>query len=147
MTWRFAVNEFGWDYSFDSKNGLEITSRIMGSSDQYFTKGDIVVGCPFNSYDEKYTFTYRKGNNEEKIFSLESQLQDGMYYFNHQVDENGLIAFAENSAYIEGEILILPSVRQNDITGQRENLILKIDFVKGELISKDLAPLLPVKNK
>ena len=77
LTWRFAVNEFGWDYSFDSKNGLEITSRIMGSSDQYFTKGDIVVGCPFNSYDEKYTFTYRKGNNEEKIFSLESQLHDG----------------------------------------------------------------------
>lgn len=148
LTWRFAVDEFGWDYSFDSKNGLEITSRIMGSSDQYFTKGDIIVGCPFNSYNEKFTFTYRDGIDKEREFSLESQLLDGMYFFNHQADENGYVTFAEEpKAYIEGNILILPSVRQNDVTAEKENLILKIDFVKGELISKDPAPLLPVKNK
>lgn len=26
ITWRFGVDEFGWDYSFDSKNGLTINS-------------------------------------------------------------------------------------------------------------------------
>ena len=26
LTWRFAVNEFGWQYSFDSENGLVITN-------------------------------------------------------------------------------------------------------------------------
>lgn len=29
LTWRFAVEEFGWDYSFDSENGLCITSDNM----------------------------------------------------------------------------------------------------------------------
>lgn len=27
ITWKFAVDEFGWDYSFDSNNGLVITSH------------------------------------------------------------------------------------------------------------------------
>ena len=27
LTWRFAVNEFGWKYQFDNKNGLVITSN------------------------------------------------------------------------------------------------------------------------
>ena len=27
ITWRFGVDEFGWDYSFDSKNGLTINSK------------------------------------------------------------------------------------------------------------------------
>lgn len=27
ITWRFGVDEFGWDYSFDSKNGLRINSK------------------------------------------------------------------------------------------------------------------------
>ena len=28
LTWRFAVDEFGWDYSFDSKKGLIITPKV-----------------------------------------------------------------------------------------------------------------------
>ena len=27
LTWRFAVDEFGWDYSFTDENGLEINSK------------------------------------------------------------------------------------------------------------------------
>ena len=26
LTWRFAVDEFGWNYTFDSTKGLNITS-------------------------------------------------------------------------------------------------------------------------
>ena len=28
LTWRFAVDEFGWDYSFDHTNGLVITPKV-----------------------------------------------------------------------------------------------------------------------
>ena len=28
LTWRFAVDEFGWEYSFDSTNGLIITPKV-----------------------------------------------------------------------------------------------------------------------
>lgn len=45
LTWRFAVNEFGWEYSFDQKNGLVITPKATasGSGDSTVnTKGDIV---------------------------------------------------------------------------------------------------------
>ena len=28
LTWRFAVDEFGWDYSFDMTNGLVITPKV-----------------------------------------------------------------------------------------------------------------------
>lgn len=29
MTWKYSVGEFGWDYSFDEKNGLTIKSKNM----------------------------------------------------------------------------------------------------------------------
>lgn len=32
LTWRFAVNEFGWDYGFDTKQGLVITPKVTTSS-------------------------------------------------------------------------------------------------------------------
>ena len=141
LTWRFAVEEFGWDYTFDSKNGLKINSKseieIGGKSENYVTSGDIAVGYPSNSYNEQYTFTYKKGNASEKEFSLASQLVDGMYYFNYQVDENGYMQFDTlRKPSIAGNILTLPCVRQNDFTGERENILLKIDFVKGEIVSK-----------
>lgn len=140
LTWRFAVDEFGWDYSFDSKNGLKINSKseieISGKSENYVISGDIAVGYPSNSYDEQYTFTYKKGTASEKEFSLASKLVDGMYYFNHQVDENGYMQFDTlRKPSIAGNILTLPCVRQNDSTGERENILMKIDFVKGEIVS------------
>lgn len=42
LTWRFAVNEFGWQYSFDQKNGLVITPKATASSGTVNTSGEIV---------------------------------------------------------------------------------------------------------
>lgn len=44
LTWRFAVNEFGWEYSFDQKHGLVITPKATGSAEEtpVDTKSDIV---------------------------------------------------------------------------------------------------------
>ncbi len=148
LTWRFAVDEFGWDYSFDMTNGLQIGSKIMGSADQYTVAGNVQVGYPFNSYNEQYEFTYKIGNSAEQPFSLEADLLDGMYYFNVQDDVNGSPHLDLVKPSISGNILTLPAVRQSDETGARENLILKIDYVKGNIISKTaVEPLAVVDNK
>lgn len=48
LTWRFAVTEFGWDYSFDSKKGLVIVPKATDSgsgsagSADVNTKGEII---------------------------------------------------------------------------------------------------------
>lgn len=43
LTWRFAVTEFGWDYSFDVKNGLVIAPKATaGNGGAVNTKGDII---------------------------------------------------------------------------------------------------------
>lgn len=94
MTWRFAADEFGWDYSFDAKNGLEIKSKtdieISGKANHYVIAGDVAVGYPGSTYDDQYTFTYKKGQGAEKKFSLETQLRDADYYFNNQCDEKSM---------------------------------------------------------
>ena len=150
LTWRYAVDEFGWDYSFDEKNGLEIRNKsyieIYGKSNHYVIDGDVAVGYPDSTFDEQYTFTYKIGDGEEKEFSLESQLQGGDYYFNHLADENGYMPFDTYAKpSIEGNILTLPSVRQ-DLQGNKENLIIKIDFVKGTIVSKTPVERVPVSK-
>lgn len=43
LTWRFAVTEFGWDYTFDSKNGLQITPKeTVSNNDKINTNGEII---------------------------------------------------------------------------------------------------------
>ena len=150
LTWRFAVDEFGWNYSFDKKNGLEIKSKadieIYGKSEHYFIDGDVAVGYPGDTYDDKYTFSYKIGDGEEKTFSLKSQLMDGDYYFNRLADENGYMPFDTYAKpSIEGNILILTSVRQ-DLEGNKENLIIKIDFIQGTIISKTPVERVPVSQ-
>ena len=61
MTWRFAVEEFGWNYNFDIENGLSITSdnyHVETFKLPYIT-GDIAT-------DGKYY--YYSGEKDEKHF-------------------------------------------------------------------------------
>ena len=137
----FALAGFCWEYFFDNQNGLIINSRapieIYGKADHYVILSDVAVGYPGNSFGEGYFFTYKIGDEEEKTFSLESQLMDANYYFNHQCDETGFMQFNKGMPpSIEGNILNLPCVRQDAGTGKEENILLKIDFVKGTIIEK-----------
>ena len=43
LTWRFAVDEFGWDYHFDKKTGLTIAPKTGGSSNNGIVGKQIVV--------------------------------------------------------------------------------------------------------
>lgn len=42
LTWRFAVDEFGWEYQFDTKNGLVITPKVTKIEETINTASDIV---------------------------------------------------------------------------------------------------------
>lgn len=149
LTWRLAVEELGWDYSFDPANGLKIQSKrdleIYGKSQLYsFSEdGTVAVGYPESTF-KGYTFTYKIGDGEEKEFDLQSQLLDADYYFNYEADENGFSYWPElNHPEIQGNILRLPSVRVTPETG-KENVMLTIDFVEGTVLSITELPLRPV---
>ena len=64
LTWRFAVNEFGWKYQFDNKNGLVITSNNIK------TESIIMDDARSNEYDSfSYAvaseYLYYEGNKGE----------------------------------------------------------------------------------
>lgn len=141
LTWRFAVQEFGWTYAFDAQTGLVINSKSAlereGKADFYVIEGNSAAGYPANSYDDQYTFTVKIGDQKERAFSLEDDLRDGDYYFHAQVDENGCFHQFSDSPIkpvIKGDMLTMPCVRQNE--GEQENLLLTIDLRQGKIISK-----------
>lgn len=131
LTWRFAVEEFGWKYVFDMEQGLQIDSKRIGT-EQEITFGKITVGFPQNSWNENYDFVYQNGEIT-KTFSLERYLKDGIYYFNQQADKNGDIQPSE-TASVENNILFLPCVQQNDDT--KENVLLEINLEEGRVTNR-----------
>lgn len=133
LTWRFAVDEFGWDYTFDMEQGLQINSNFLGT-EQTITTGNISVGFPQNSWNDEYKFIYQNGEHK-KTFSLQTDLQEGIYYFNQQIDKNRYMKSSKN-ARIEDNTLFLPCVRQNDSTNLKENILLEINLEKGRVMNK-----------
>lgn len=65
LTWRFAVDEFGWNYSFSHENGLVITSN--NAILEKITLPDMRTYEPSVATDGKYW--YYTGNNN-KIYRL-----------------------------------------------------------------------------
>jgi hypothetical protein len=95
LTWRFAVEEFGWKYSYDKQNGLRIESGdsfrpvisdgIIGSTlprtmwtDFYYGK-EYYVGYSLSGFNKDELFIVRKRGEPERKFSLGDQIQ-GDYY-------------------------------------------------------------------
>lgn len=55
MTWRFAVDEFGWKYRFDSNEGLEIESsnkKLEGVSLSGYGQGSVVISDGYYYYGD-----------------------------------------------------------------------------------------------
>ncbi len=136
LTWRFAVDEFGWDYTFDMEQGLQIASKLLFvEEDQYVIGGNLTVGFPHSTWNEQYKFTVYQDSEKVKTFSVKEDLVgSGDYYFHEQADENG---FMQNphTARIEGNILFLPCVRQ-DSNADKKNVLLEIDLDQGKVVNK-----------
>ena len=107
LTWRFAVDEFGWQYSFDWQMGLIINStdqlKAELEDEEYFSSSMpsaslTVKDYVYNDQKDAYagyprtnlggaTFVYQKQGEKKVYFKAADLFNDGEYYFNQQFDE------------------------------------------------------------
>ena len=151
LTWRFAVEEFGWEYSYDNKSGLRIESgnpfrpviddRRIGNTlpqatwtDYYYGK-DYYVGYPKTTFDGNYKLIVRKRGGQEQEYSLENQIQgDGDYYFNIEKTDAG--GFADSEPSVTDNIF---SIGCKKINASGESyVLLKIDLDTGKVLSEEV---------
>lgn len=143
LTWRFAVEEFGWEYHFDAKNGLSIRSAeqfrpeledaLLASSapsaalgqKTYFYSADKseYAGVPYSNLSGA-TFVYRRSGEAAVTIKAAELFPDGEYYFNWQDGENAPV--------LSGGVLTL-SARRTDSAGQA-TVTHKIDLRSGTLL-------------
>ncbi len=152
MTWRFAVEEFGWKYSYEQQSGLRIESgnpfrpiindRIIGSSmpqtswlDYYYGK-DYYVGynLPFDCHSK---IIVRKRGEQEREFDLETQIQ-GMYSFN--VRKNSAGVFVESEPSITNNIFSVECAKNDPVTGESIVFLLKINLDSGKAVTEEVQP-------
>lgn len=81
MTWRFCVDEFGWNYSYNNENGLVISStnkntKMLLASSHYFTN-NIVSSTIYNdaiyyivSDGGIYKKSFYTSENKKKVYQL-----------------------------------------------------------------------------
>lgn len=148
LTWRFAVEEFGWEYSYDNKNGLRIESgnpfrpviddsRIGATlpqatwTDYYYGK-EYYVGYPKTTLDNNYKLIVRKLGGKEQEYNLKDQLQ-GDYYFNMKKTSSG--GFVESEPSIAGNTFSV-ECRKVDMAGE-SYILLKINLDTGKVISEE----------
>lgn len=146
LTWRFAVEEFGWTYSWDNEKGLTITclepfrpilnDRNVGNTSpnrglnlkRYFYTKEYYVGYPSNTFEFNYDLIIKKRGEEEKVFSLESYSDDGDYYFYEEMTE--LFPAIENN--------IFSVICERSNHNGRVSMLLKINLETGEVIYKEI---------
>lgn len=156
LTWKFAVEEFGWEYSFTKDKGLVINSaeqfkpvlddesflgatlpsRYLGLKNYVYndTKTEY-VGYP-NTNLAGSEFVYCEKGNEEKILNLNQEFSDGEYYFNVQSDiKESNILLPDKEVNLTDGLLTIKCSRKNN-TGV-SNFLLKIDIRQGTIISKE----------
>ena len=151
LTWRFAVEEFGWVYAFDNKNGLRIESgkpfrpviddKRIGSTlpqatwtDYYYGK-EYYVGYPKTNKDNNYKLIVCKRGGREQEYSLKDQI-NGDYYFNEKKTSDGSSIDSEPS--IDGNIFSV-GCRKVNASGE-SYVLLKIDLDTGKVISEEVKP-------
>ena len=150
LTWRFAVEEFGWEYSFDKQKGLQIESRdpfrpiisdrVIGATlpratgtDYYYGK-EYYVGYPTTTFDNNYKLIVRKRGEPEREYSLENQIQ-GDYYFNMRRDGSGVFTDAEPS--ITQNVFLIECKKYTSASGE-SSVLLKINLDTGKVTAEEV---------
>ena len=153
LTWRFAVNEFGWQYSFDQQKGLVINStdqfRVELEDEEYFQSSMPIASLAIKSYvynaqKDAYagyprtnlggaTFVYQKQGEEKVYFEAAELFSDDEYYFNQQLNEKGSKVEAKTPPVLANDILTIQAVKM-DNSGQRE-ISLKIDLQNFQILN------------
>lgn len=151
LTWRFAVNEFGWDYQFDHENGLRISvkdqfrpeledtvlastqpsSALMQKTYIYDGEKNEYVGYPYSNMGGA-SFAYQKKGEKKMLFDASKICSDGEYLFDRQLGSDGGAVQAESAPVLKDGILTISAVRTNN-NGQR-NVLLRIDMRNQALL-------------
>lgn len=144
LTWRFAAEEFGWDYGFDAKTGLTINSkeqlRPELEDEEYLSSTSPSRELRLKSYvyDAAHTeyagypytnrggFSYRHQGEETVSFDATELFGDGEYTFNVCLDNNGSVVEPEQAPTLSNGVLTIWAVRMN---GEgRKSVLLRIDL-------------------
>jgi len=92
LTWRFAVDEFGWEYSFDSENGLSINSTNHKVKMLDLSSLEMVGAYAGFTYDGEYYYHHNSANGniyrtpvddlskQEVIHHIESGVPAGLSF-------------------------------------------------------------------
>ena len=157
LTWRFAVTEFGWKYNFSADKGLEITSseqfRPELDDEEYFTNSmpsrtlavkDYVYNLAGNAYAGfpatnlgGAEFVYRQKGKPPVSIEAVKLFNDGEYYFNKELSEDGKKCPASAEPLLNDGILTINAVKMND--DGEINVNLRIDLLKGAVLKDDKA--------
>ncbi len=163
LTWKYAVDEFGWKYSFDHKNGLVIDCAdpfrpVIDDSNISFTmpmmpkatyvySDNYYLVVPYYPYDKDTNLVYRKRGGKEKVYNLSDDLKAGKYnieYLNMEKDvSDGYDAgFKESTPVINGNILSLKckGFKKEDDPNNPDlkEVLIKIDLDTGKIVSETL---------
>ncbi|QOX63798.1 hypothetical protein FRZ06_10790 [Anoxybacterium hadale] len=149
LTWRFAVEEFGWEYSYDKQNGLNIKSSdpfrpiisdsVIGATlpratgTDYYYSDKYYVGYPTTTWDNNYRLIIRKRGGDEREYSLENQIQ-GDYYFNVKKNNSG--AFVASEPSINNNLLSI-ECRKVSSNSAESSVILTIDLDTGKVVAEN----------
>ncbi len=150
LTWRFAVEQFGWDYAFDCESGLKIDSassfrpviddRRIGATlpeatwTDYYYGENYYIGYPKTTFDNNYKLIIRQRGGQEKEYSLKGQLQ-GDYYFNKVKLASG--GYVDGKPSITGDVFAV-LCKKIDNSGEH-NVLLKINLTTGQIISEEIS--------
>lgn len=155
LTWKFAVEEFDWEYPYSYENGLVINSKkafrpiiddkIIGytlpfeNTRRYFYDRDYYVVYPQNTYAPVYNLVIRKRDEAEREYDLESQLKNTKYeIITFNVEKN------ENSSFVESKPKIVEGVfymncearKKGESNSQRVAIQIGVDLENGKIISE-----------
>lgn len=155
LTWRFAKEEFGWDYGFDSKTGLTINSKEQFrpelADEEYLSDTSPSRSLTLKSYvydagktefaGFPYTnlsgagFCFRHKGEDEVSFPAQDLFSDGEYRFNASLDQNGNTVAPKQAPALSNGVLTISAVR-TDNEGQK-SLLLRIDLRNHTLLSAE----------
>lgn len=157
LTWKYAVDEFGWDYSYSNQDGLVINSgnafrpviydKVLGFTLPYMQKADYYYGdnvyvvFPYSTYKPINSLVIRRRGENEKEYNLEEQLYKTKYsieYLNVEKNENG--AFVKTKPYVEKNIIYITCKGYDSSVDNCPGLEVEIgiDLDKGIIVSESL---------
>lgn len=122
LTWRFAVEEFGWAYSFDSKNGLVINTTKSGNAAGQITlpivtrengeKGSFTMAGDYFYYEGANGIIYQASatnpSHKKKVYQLPEADYGSQYVYSSLKTENGkaLLSYHTGGATMGSDHLI-----------------------------------------